>query len=147
MRLEEVGAEHVDPTVEAANRLSSQFNPRDRWAFLLLDNATGQFRVYSNQSASGSRELLKAYLKVRRRPGNEVTDYEGRKCNEDNVLAGAALRCVDLGLPVFPLLPGRKEPLTANGFKDASSDPAQVEQWWLETPTAKHRRTDWPRNF
>lgn len=39
------------------------------------------------------------------------------------------------GWEVFPLNPD-KTPKTANGFKDASSDPEQVERWWTAHPNA-----------
>lgn len=38
--------------------------------------------------------------------------------------------------PVFPLRPRDKTPLTANGFKDASVHPEQVELWWRQWPHA-----------
>jgi putative DNA primase/helicase len=42
----------------------------------------------------------------------------------------------DLGLPVFPLKRGTKEPLTANGFKDASTDPERIARWRERWPDA-----------
>src|SRR6478752_3168210 len=36
-------------------------------------------------------------------------------------LAAAALRYANLGIPVFPCVPGGKQPLTPNGFHDATS--------------------------
>lgn len=49
----------------------------------------------------------------------------------------------DLGLPVFPCREtltkkGRtaKNPYTKNGFKDATSDEAQIRQWWRQHPNA-----------
>jgi putative DNA primase/helicase len=45
-----------------------------------------------------------------------------------------ALACVERGWYVFPLLPGKKEPATAHGFKDASNDPGHVSRWWTEDP-------------
>ncbi len=38
------------------------------------------------------------------------------------------------GIPVFPL--NGKAPLTPNGFKDATSDPAQIRAWWSQWPDA-----------
>lgn len=34
------------------------------------------------------------------------------------------------GWPVFPLRPGEKTPATKNGFKDATTDPDQIREWW-----------------
>lgn len=34
------------------------------------------------------------------------------------------------GIPVFPCLPGSKQPATENGFHDASCSLAQVDAWW-----------------
>src|SRR3990170_1129434 len=47
-------------------------------------------------------------------------------------LLSAALRYADLGYPVFPCAPGGKVPITAHGFKDATTDAAQIEAWWTE---------------
>lgn len=63
----------------------------------------------------------------------------------------AALRCAQRGWPVFPVHtmvrrvctckkvdcrdPG-KHPLTARGFKDASTDLNQIRAWWREWPDA-----------
>ena len=38
------------------------------------------------------------------------------------------------GWPVFPCRPGRKEPDTVHGFKDASTDPGQITAWWTAEP-------------
>ncbi len=38
------------------------------------------------------------------------------------------------GWHVFPLRPGAKEPSTANGHHDATSDPARIDAWWDANP-------------
>jgi len=39
------------------------------------------------------------------------------------------------GWPVFPCRPGRKEPDTAHGFKDATTDPDHITAWWAAVPS------------
>jgi len=51
-------------------------------------------------------------------------------------LVNAALRYAELGYPVFPCAPGGKVPFTPHGFKDATTDTAQIEAWWEKTPDA-----------
>lgn len=46
-----------------------------------------------------------------------------------------ALRYAERGWPIFPCRPD-KRPLTANGFKDASTDAAIIESWWKQWPDA-----------
>ena len=48
----------------------------------------------------------------------------------------AALDYAARGRPVFPLQPRSKKPLTPHGFKDATTDPEQVWQWWTAHPDA-----------
>lgn len=51
-------------------------------------------------------------------------------------LLAAALEYAALGYAVFPCVPGAKHPITQRGFKDATTDPAQIETWWREWPKA-----------
>jgi hypothetical protein len=53
-----------------------------------------------------------------------------------NDLLEAALQYAELGYPVFPCAPGRKTPITKNGFKDATTDAGQIERWWQQFPNA-----------
>ncbi len=47
-----------------------------------------------------------------------------------------ALRYALNGWPVIPLRPGGKEPLTAHGVHDCTTDPEQIGQWWAQWPDA-----------
>lgn len=40
------------------------------------------------------------------------------------------------GWPVFPLKPNGKTPMTAHGFKDATTSLEQINAWWAATPEA-----------
>ncbi|UMG92236.1 bifunctional DNA primase/polymerase [Nocardioides sp. TF02-7] len=51
-------------------------------------------------------------------------------------LGAAAIRYANLGIPVFPCVPGGKQPLTPNGFHDATSSARVVHRWWERTPEA-----------
>lgn len=53
-----------------------------------------------------------------------------------NRLLKAALAYAAIGWDVFPLVPRDKVPLTPNGLKDASHDPAQIRLWWQRHPQA-----------
>ena len=53
-----------------------------------------------------------------------------------NELMEAALRYAAAGIAVFPLIPKDKKPLTANGFKDATTDPEKINEWWTVHPDA-----------
>ncbi|UOR02429.1 bifunctional DNA primase/polymerase [Leucobacter allii] len=51
-------------------------------------------------------------------------------------LPQAAMRLAEVGVPVFPCVPGEKRPLTRHGFHEASADLAQVVAWWRRWPAA-----------
>jgi putative DNA primase/helicase len=48
----------------------------------------------------------------------------------------AALAYARLGAPIFPCSADTKQPLTKSGFKAASTNPAEVTNWWREWPRA-----------
>src|SRR3990167_10472911 len=47
-----------------------------------------------------------------------------------------SLRYAEKGWNVFPLVPNNKNPLTQNGFKDATKNPDQIRAWWEDKPLA-----------
>ena len=48
----------------------------------------------------------------------------------------AALAIVKRGKPIFPCKSNGKTPLTKTGFKEATTDPGQIEEWWTKYPKA-----------
>ena len=53
-----------------------------------------------------------------------------------NELMEAALKYAKMGLAVFPLKERGKEPITKNGFQDASTEERQIRLWWKHNPNA-----------
>lgn len=62
-------------------------------------------------------------------------EANGKKPTEDaSDLCEAAVYYAELGYAVFPCMPGGKNPATATGFKEATTDVEQVRQWWSRNP-------------
>jgi len=57
------------------------------------------------------------------------------KSSETSLLA-AALEYAKHNVPVFPCKPRGKEPLTPHGFKDATTDPSRIREYWGRWPDA-----------
>lgn len=55
---------------------------------------------------------------------------------EQNRMLTAALYYARFGWQVFPLVPRGKVPMTAHGFMDATTDAAQIIEWWTKRPDA-----------
>lgn len=53
---------------------------------------------------------------------------------EISVLHQAARDYALSGIPVFPCIEGGKAPAVENGFKDATTDLAQIDAWWTRNP-------------
>ena len=49
-------------------------------------------------------------------------------------MIGAALAYARKGLQIFPCQPRAKRPATANGLKDATTDPDRIRAWWHHEP-------------
>lgn len=47
-----------------------------------------------------------------------------------------AIRLANLGYRVFPCVPGKKNPLTEHGLRDATADQQIIERWWQSYPAA-----------
>ncbi|MBY0440966.1 MAG: bifunctional DNA primase/polymerase [Mycobacteriaceae bacterium] len=55
--------------------------------------------------------------------------------NQPPRLLDAALTYATWGWPVFPLKTATKQPATRHGFKDATTNPHQIANWWKTHPT------------
>ena len=55
-----------------------------------------------------------------------------------HTVAEAALSYIERGWAVLPLRARAKEPLTAHGWHDASTDIDQVTEWWDRWPNANN---------
>lgn len=63
-------------------------------------------------------------------------DTHTRRGRASTPMLDAALAYARRGIPVFPLRPRGKAPITPNGFKDATTDEATIRAWWKRTPRA-----------
>jgi len=63
-------------------------------------------------------------------PPNSANPSATGTAPEPTPLHAAALAYAAAGIPTFPCLKDGKQPATAHGFKDATTDPAQIDRWW-----------------
>jgi hypothetical protein len=52
----------------------------------------------------------------------------------DSPQLAQALTYAAHGWPVFPVVAPARDPVTAHGFKDATTDPARIRAWWSANP-------------
>ena len=64
-----------------------------------------------------------------------MSDTKSITKSKVNNTLDAALQLAGRGIPVFPCN-YRKEPLTEHGFKEATTDPATLSEWWSDVPDA-----------
>jgi len=60
---------------------------------------------------------------------------QAQSASSPNML-DAALWYARQGIPIFPCSPLDKKPLTASGFKDATTDEMRIQAWWQRWPNA-----------
>ena len=56
--------------------------------------------------------------------------------NDSQLTLTTALDCAEKGIPVFPCNPKTKSPLNTHGHKKATTDVAQIKEWWAIFPNA-----------
>lgn len=54
--------------------------------------------------------------------------------DKSSPLHRAAREWAESGFPIFPITPNAKTPATENGWKDSTTDLAQIDAWWTENP-------------
>jgi hypothetical protein len=59
-----------------------------------------------------------------------------RRANELALPDAAPLYAEAFGIPVFPCVPGEKNPLVEGGLYAATRDLGQIESWWGRWPDA-----------
>ena len=76
-------------------------------------------------------------------PEMEFAETENLDASVDDGLSAAkskkhvyAIGYAKNGIPVFPCEKNGKVPLTTHGFKDASTDFRQIDEWWIANPEA-----------
>ena len=63
-----------------------------------------------------------------------VEQLADRIKTEPQTMHAWALHYASAGIPVFPCVPGEKRPACRNGFKDATLEQPQIDEWWTRNP-------------
>jgi hypothetical protein len=66
----------------------------------------------------------------------QTTNAQTQSADQQHDLLYHALDYAKRGWHVFPCQPSNKAPYTANGFKDATTDPETIKAWWARWPDA-----------
>jgi hypothetical protein len=109
------------PMVRPARRGNTEWRPRTA-----LDDVSRQYVAAIEDGDVGEAALLGLVL-------DTVSQLE--HSNSQDVFA-VSLTYAKRGIAVFPCEPRGKRPLTKHGFKDASTDIAQIAAWWQRWPDA-----------
>jgi hypothetical protein len=89
---------------------------------LALERASGILRMESKKAGGYTPPLTRAH-----------------QYPHDTIIMGVALAYARSGLHVFPCNPSgdrAKQPITKNGFKDATTDSDKIYHWWASWPSA-----------
>ncbi len=84
-----------------------------------------------------AEKLAREFVDAIQRGDEGAADRLEKLVNQQDApkpLRKVALWYAQQGWPVFPLLPGAKEPHVKNGFKSATTDQERIDKWWSEHP-------------
>lgn len=92
----------------------------------------GSIQDDSTHGMGGEQNNLKDVFS----PLSHVHSSCGCRYGAFNLFEQSALAYIKKGISVFPCVPGNKNPLTTNGYKDASFEDHDIKSWWEDVPNA-----------
>lgn len=95
----------------------------------MLDEASHAWLDATLRGDQAEADRLEAVL-------DAATLLEQQRRNRPERIRDEALELAAHGVPVFPIRPRGKQPLTRHGFKDATTDPAVIAEWFEQWPDA-----------